>query len=105
EEWTQVFDELVELLDARLEQREHGGNPFRLRCLQRLAPQSGLAQPRFNPLEQRCRRQPSDVLLVEPVELLRIEHGVAAADPVEREERDQLVSREELAIAARVPSE
>ena len=45
-------------------------------------------------------RQPGDVLLVEPLELLGIEDGVPAADALEREARDQLVAREHLLVAA-----
>ena len=42
--------------------------------------------------ERDLRGQPQDVLLVEPVEFLGIEDGVAAADPLERERRNQLVA-------------
>ena len=51
------------------------------------------------------RRHPRDVLLVEPVQLLRIEDGVAAADAFEREQLDQLLAREHFAVATRRPSE
>ena len=51
------------------------------------------------------RRQPHDVLLVEPVELVLAEDGVAAADAFERERGDELVAREDLLIGSRRPAE
>ena len=39
---------------------------------------------------QRLDRQTPDVLAVHPVQLLGVEHGVAAADPLEREVVNQL---------------
>ena len=55
--------------------------------------------------EQLVRAQPRQILGVEPVELLRIEHRVAAADAVERERLDQLVARHHFAIVAGRPSQ
>src|SRR5437588_13023341 len=45
------------------------------------------------------------MLVVEPIELLRIEDRIAAADAVEGERVDHLGARHYLAIAARRPSE
>ena len=50
------------------------------------------------------RRQPHEMLLIEPIQL-RIEHGVSAADPLERKSRDQLVAREDFLVVARRPAE
>ena len=65
-----------------------------------VAPETRGFEPRLETRGELVRRQPHDVLLVEPVELFGVEHGVAAADPLERERRDELVAREQLAIAA-----
>src|SRR5207248_9068580 len=65
--------------------------------------QSARAQAPFDPSQQFCGRQSCEVLLVEPVEFFGIEHRVAAADALEREERNQLVLVEQLAIPSRRP--
>ena len=45
------------------------------------------------------------MLRAEPVELLGIEHGIAAADAVEREACDEVAAREDLLVAAGRPAE
>ena len=63
------------------------------------------AQPRFETREQSLACESGDVLLIEPVQLLRIEHRVAAADAFEREQGYEFLAREQLTITARGPSE
>jgi len=52
------------------------------------------------PASELDRRQPENVLLVEPVEFVRIEDGVPAADPAELKTLGQLLPREQLLIPA-----
>src|SRR6185369_8769296 len=59
----------------------------------------GRSEQRLQPLRELVRREPHDVLLVEPLELLGIENRIAAADTVERKQLDQLVLTEQLAVA------
>ena len=59
----------------------------------------------MHPRGKLVRRQPRDMLRVHPVEFFAIEHGVADADPFERERRHELVTREDLLIVAWRPSE
>ena len=47
-----------------------------------IAPQAGRLDGRTEPSQYLDSRKPHDVLLIEPVELLGIEDGVAAADAV-----------------------
>ena len=89
----------AKLVRARLEQIN------RLRPGAARSASASLARPAASrsgpePGQNLVPAQPHDVLLVEPVELLRIEHGVAAADALEREPRDEFVAREHFLIAA-----
>src|SRR5581483_3938384 len=70
-----------------------------------LVPQALAPEPRLEPPRKLVGRQPRDVLLVEPVELLWVKHGVAAADPLEREDLLELVYREDLLVRPRRPPE
>src|SRR6185437_8558813 len=101
----ELIDELIEVLYSRGEQPQNPLDPGCLRRFERVAPQARIDQAALDTAEQLGGRQPGDVLLVEPVKLLGIEDRVAAADPFEREQLDQFVAREHLAIAARGPSE
>ena len=98
-------DEIVEPLRARLQQLEHGEKPrvpiaeIARRSTARAASNDGFSRAR-----ELVRREPHQVLLVEPVELLGVEDRVAAADALERERRDELVAREHLPIVARATS-
>ena len=69
------------------------------------SPETGRFELRTHPRQQLVGREPRQVLRVEPVELLGIEDGVAAADALEREARDELVAREASLVAAGRPAE
>ena len=93
EEQPAVVDELTEFPGARLQQFDDALAARRARCrpkLSRHRPASRSSGVRRD--DQLAGRQPHDVLLVEPVELLGIEDGVAAADALEREALDELRS-------------
>src|SRR5438876_1774266 len=75
--------EISETFDARLQQLEHGKEPRVTISKVRLIPESGGLKPRLHSPRELVGRQPHHVLLVEPVELVRIEDGVAAADTLE----------------------
>ena len=87
EEQRALRGEIVEPLGARSQQLEHGEEPRVSIAEIVVVPQPGGFEPRLDADRELVRREPHDVLLVEPVELLRVEHGVAAADAVEREAR------------------
>ena len=65
-----------------------------------VAPELCRLEERLEANGQLAGRQPRDVLLIEPVQLLWIEHRVAAADSPQRELRHQFVPREDLAVRA-----
>src|SRR4029434_8972889 len=88
-----VFDEFVQQRTRLLDEL---GQPLRARSqqLQQPGKRAWLVYKRMRPetlvIEERpCRRRelldwhPGDVLPVHPIELLRVEHGVAAADALE----------------------
>ena len=99
EEEPALRDEVVQTLDARLQQLEHRKEPGVPIREVGLVPESCLPERRLETPRELVGRQAHDVLLVEPVELLLIEDGVAAADAVERERLDQLLPAEQLAVA------
>jgi hypothetical protein len=85
-------DELVELADPLLDQRQHG-------------PQVVLVEPpRDRAVGELVDRQLVQVLLVEPGQLVEVEHRAAERDPVPREHLDHLLQRELLAVAAERPA-
>ena len=100
EEGFELLDELGQPPRARSQQRQHARPPVCfVRC--RIG-----AEKRLQSVHELGVGQPQQVLMVEPVELLGVEHGVAAADAVEREGRDELVTGEQLPVAlARRPAE
>src|SRR6266540_497657 len=61
-------------------------------------------EKRLQPRNQLFVRERQQMLLIEPVELFRVEDGVSAADAFEREPIDQLACRKQLLIAARRPA-
>src|SRR5580765_182082 len=88
-----VHHEIVEPFDARLQQLDDGEQP-RVPIAEILVlPQAGRGKQRFQPARQLDWRQQRHVLLVEPVDLFRIEDRIAAADTFERERAHQLVAR------------
>src|SRR5215472_13185987 len=90
EERTTLCDEIVETLRARRQQCEDAEEPGVPRREELVMPQPGRFEERLQPRGEIFWCETRDVLLVEPVELLRVEHRVAAADPLEREDSHQL---------------
>ena len=72
---------------------------------QRLVPHARRVEERADAHRELIRREPRDVLRVEPVELLGVEDDVATADAVEREDGAELLTREQLLVRARRPAE
>src|SRR5437870_2761214 len=99
-----LSDEIMKPASARLQQLEHRKEPRVTGAEIAVVPDSSLLQKWLESSAQLVGRQPRDVLLVEPIELLLIEDRVAAADAFEPERRRQLVAREYLLIGARRPS-
>src|SRR5262245_4971938 len=104
-ERTHLLDELIEFLHSRPDQFNQADKPFAPIAGELGAPESRLTQDRLETPRELVDRQPQDVLLVEPVKLLRAEDSVPAADTLERERRDQLIACEELSIVAWRPAE
>ena len=63
-------------------------------------PQAGSFKVRAQALDDVIRAQANHVLLIEPVQFVGVEHGVATADSLERELLDQFRSAEYFLIAA-----
>src|SRR5438034_6657086 len=104
-EESSVRREIVEPLRARLQELERGKKP-RVSIIEVvLAPQTRRFERWFDTSRQFLRRKTHDVLLIEPLQFFRIEHGVAAADSVERKRSDELVAGEHFLIPARRPPE
>src|SRR4051812_46473260 len=76
--------ELIEALRARTEQLEDGEEPGVAITKKIVAPDASGFEERLGALRELVGSKAHEVLLVEPVQLLRIEHRVAAADPLER---------------------
>ena len=93
-----LLHEITEPLRARPQQLEHGGEPGVSIAEIVVAPQPGRFEPGPHPRRELVGGEPQDVLLVEPVQLLGIEHRVAAADPLEREGADQRLAREHFSV-------
>src|SRR5712692_5239079 len=87
--------EVADPLHARLQQLEHRKKPRMPISEVRVIPQTRGLKRWFDTLRKIVGREQGDVLLVEPIELSRIEHGAAAADAVEREPLDQLFRSEQ----------
>src|SRR6185436_19725180 len=104
EEEASLRREIVEPLRARLQQFEYRVEPRVPIAEVLVAPDTGLLERRFEPARELVRGDPHEMLLIEPVELLGIEDRVSPADPFERERRDQLIAREQLAIVAGRPA-
>ena len=83
----------------------HAQEPLALVAVEGRPPQTGVGEERLHACGEIAGGQPADVLLIEPVELVLTEDGVAAADALERERGDELVAREELLIVAGRPAE
>src|SRR5438445_3286209 len=103
EEEATLRDEVAEPPRPRLEQLEHRKKPRVPISKIRVVPEIFGSEPRLQTSAELVRREPRHVLLVEPIELLGIEHGVAAADALDRKRVDELLAREELAIVAGRP--
>ncbi len=100
EEGAGLVREIAEPARAWLQQVQHAVEPGALAAGQAVVPESGLAQHALQTRQQVVVRQAHDVLAVEPLQLLGVEHGVAAADTLQREARHQLVHREDFFVAA-----
>src|SRR5205823_7416961 len=99
-------DEIVEALRARHEQFEHSKKPRVTRREEVIFPEARGFERRLEPQRELQRRQARKMLLVEPVELVGIEHSVAAADALESENVAQLLLRKDFLVArAGRPSE
>src|SRR5687767_11486284 len=94
EERSQLIRKLRELLTARPQQRKNGGRPA-------VSPQAPSPRPQApEPRHEFFVREANQVLMIEPIELVGIEHGVAAADRLEIESLNQFLAREQLVVAA-----
>src|SRR6185503_15548257 len=82
------------------QQFEHREEPAVLLAQKRWIPQASFFETRTNARRQLLRRKRDDVVLIEPVELLRIEDRTAAADSRQVEDFGEFLAREQLAIAA-----
>ena len=91
---TELVDELIEVLDPRLQQIDDPRDPSPSSVSSAARHRSASRSRPLIRLEQVERGKTGDVLLVEPVQFFGVEDGVAAADAIEREQRDQLVPRE-----------
>src|SRR4051812_9014185 len=105
EKGAHLVRELIELFHPRPDEVDETQEPVvtgasELGCPEARVAQCGLYTPR-----QFVERQPLNVLLIEPVELLWIEDRVATADPFKRERCNQFVAREQLAIVSWRPAE
>src|SRR5581483_2340702 len=100
EKETAELREVAKPLRARLQQLQNGEQPRMAARHVLVVPEPVGLEPRLDASRELVRRHPPQMVLVEPLELLGIENGVAAADAVEREHRRELVAREDLAIAA-----
>src|SRR5581483_4612571 len=92
--------EVAETFGAWLQQLEDRKEPRPPRGDEIVLPQAGRLERRPQTRRELARREPHDVLLIEPIQLFWIEDSVAAADARERERRDELVAREQLLVAA-----
>src|SRR5262245_4778545 len=90
--------EVVEPTDAWPQQLEDREEPRAAVADELVAPQALRLERRLDAGRELVRREPRDVLLIEPVELLLVEDRVPSADAFQREQRDELVAREDLAI-------
>ena len=93
-----AVDVVRQPLRARLQQRENPAHPWELVTGQRLPPQAGRLESGRESRQQFFVRKREQVLMVEPVQLLGVEDGVAAADALEREAIDELADRQQLFI-------
>src|SRR5262245_7248607 len=92
--------EFVEPLRARLQQLEHSKKPRAPFAEEFVLPNSARLEPSPEARRTLRRRKPNQILLVEPVQRVRSEDRVAAADARQVENVRELVEREQLAIAA-----
>src|SRR5262245_61247267 len=82
--------ELIEPLRARLQQLQHRFQPGAPALPKPLVPAPRRLEPRPHLLDELARREPHQVLLIHPIELLAVENGAAAADAVEIEDLREL---------------
>ena len=100
EEEPPLRHEVVQAPGARLQQLEDGEEPRVTIAEIALVPQRRVLQARLEPAAELVRRQTRDVLLIEPVELLRVEDRIPAADPFEAEPGGEAVTTEQLVVSA-----
>src|SRR5689334_12587458 len=91
EKETAEHRELIEPLRTHLQEFEYGREPCTAIPEVLVAPQSGFEKERTEAARELVWRQPHHVLLIEPVQLLGIEHGVSATDPRQIEHILELV--------------
>ena len=101
----ELRDQVLEPPHAREQESDDTLEPRGARAFERCVPQSRGFEGGTKACDDLRGRHSRDVLRVHPLEFLGIEHGIAAADPLERKCRDQFLPREDLLVGARRPSE
>src|SRR3989441_9877433 len=91
EEESSVCGEIVEALRARLQQLEDREEPRVTLAEIVVAPESGGFERGLDSARELVGREPHDVLLIEPIQFLGIEHRIPAADAIERERLHDVV--------------
>src|SRR5580704_1057385 len=84
--------EIIETAGPRLQELDHCKEPCASRVEIAALPDTGRFEYRLEPYRQLVWLQPDDVLLTEPLEFFRIEHGIAAADSLQPECGRELIS-------------
>src|SRR5262245_32523103 len=101
EEWPRELHEIGQFLRPRTKQIEQPVEPG----VGYSHLETRLLKERRDGMRQAIRCEARDVLAVHPVELVRVEDRVAAADTLERKSADELIHGHQLAIVPGRPAE